>query len=105
MMTFLHFNQLQRFAVNISQSCIFAADAVFLVCFSGSLWQTVLMEFPYTRWQCGRPHHTETILALFAFCLISHSAKKQPFFVVLLGLAFLCSCSLMNKVPVVRVYL
>lgn len=61
------------------------------------------MEFPCTWWQCGRSHHTETILALLAFCLISHSVKKWPFFVVL-GLAFLCSCSLMNKVPVVSVY-
>lgn len=31
-MTFHHFNQLHRLAVEVSQSCIFAADTVFLVC-------------------------------------------------------------------------
>lgn len=30
-MTFLHFSQLHKFAVDIDKGCIFAADTVFLV--------------------------------------------------------------------------
>lgn len=55
-MTFLHFSQLHKFAIDIYKGCIFAADTVFLVC-KGACGK-LLMEFPYTGWQCARSHNT-----------------------------------------------
>lgn len=60
--------------------------------YQGACGELFEWNFPTRGGSVQDLNYAETILALFAFCLISHSIKKQLRFVVVWGLVFLCSC-------------